>query len=264
MDAINLCFIMGLNNMEKRFVIITKQRSGSNMLVSMLESHPEIKCYGELMRITPNWMRERGYRGALEVLDMVSNRYRDDKYRFNHAKQFIEEVYSLMPGYKKYGFKMHIGQNHRLLEELIMNASYQILILRRNNILAQYSSEKIAAITGQGNAEKGSEIIRAKIDFNAIDFKKYKNRMEQEYKWLYEIVNNFERSFFEIDYTELNNSKKITSMLEWMDVDDTVKLEPATEKRNSSNILKRFKNPNSVIEVLNEMGCPDWERESPS
>ena len=39
------------------------------MLVGMLNRHPQIKCLGELMRPTPEYMLRTGYRDVLTVLE---------------------------------------------------------------------------------------------------------------------------------------------------------------------------------------------------
>ena len=83
--------------MIEKFVIITNQRSGSNLLVSMLDDHPQIKCFGESMRITPQWMKEQGYRGVLEILGKVDKVYKDDRYRFAYPYEFVRTVFDTAP-----------------------------------------------------------------------------------------------------------------------------------------------------------------------
>ena len=109
--------------MKEKFVIITNQRSGSNLLVSMLNSHPEIKCFGELMRATPRWMKKKGYRGVLTVLEKVDEAYRSDAHRFAQPGEFIEAVFDTVTNhFKLLGFKIHLKQHPSFLLDLIQNS----------------------------------------------------------------------------------------------------------------------------------------------
>ena len=86
------------DRLMNQFVIVTAPRSGSNMLVGMLNRHPHIKCLGELMRPTPEYMLRTGYRDVLTVLEKVDPKFKDDDYRLSNAESFVREVFSLFPG----------------------------------------------------------------------------------------------------------------------------------------------------------------------
>ena len=90
-------------SMREKFVIVTNRRSGSNLLVSMLNSHPQIKCFRELMRATPRGMKKQGYRGVFRILDKVDDVYKNDRYRFGHPFEFlgVESSVQLEPGTEK-------------------------------------------------------------------------------------------------------------------------------------------------------------------
>ena len=108
---------------KNKFVIVTSQRSGSNMLVSMIDSHPQIRCFGELMRVTPDWMKRDGYRGVLRMLEKVDPVYRDDTFRFAHSHDFVNAVFSLAPNRQLYGFLFFVvtmskmGRKNSLFEK---------------------------------------------------------------------------------------------------------------------------------------------------
>lgn len=247
--------------MQQKFVIITMQRSGSNMLVTMLDSHPEIKCFGELMRKTPGWMRKQGYRGALRILDKVDPVYRKDAYRFAHPYDFVEAAYATKPRASRHGFKIHIDQHREFLDALIQDPEYRIIVLRRENVLAQYSSWKISEVTGQGNAPKGTKVKTAQVDFSPRNFKSYLKRVDKDYELVWQRIRESGKSFFEIKYTELTDKERMRELAGFLEVDTSFPLEPGTEKRNPSDIVARFTNPEKVRETLSEIGHEEWGSE---
>jgi hypothetical protein len=228
----------------------------------MLDSHPEIECFGELMRPTPNWMKRDGYRGALRVLEKVDPAYKDDNYRFDHPYEFVQAVLETAPNRKLYGFKIHVDQHPIFLDQLIADPEWKIVVLERENMLAQYSSWKIAEHTGQGNAPKGTKVVRAKVEFSAREFNKFMNRKNKEWERFWSGLRTKGKEYFYIRYTDLLSKLVVQNMLEFLDVSPSVNLEPRTEKRNPSNILSRFSNSDDANSTLREMGYSQWAYES--
>lgn len=46
----NLIQMLFWNYNYKKFIIITRSRTGSNLLISLLNNHPEIEAHGEIFR----------------------------------------------------------------------------------------------------------------------------------------------------------------------------------------------------------------------
>ena len=247
--------------MQNQFVIITNQRSGSNMLVSMLNGHPDIKCFGELMRVTPDWMRRDGYRGALTVLNKVDPKFKDDRYRFSQPEEFVAAAFRSASKKSFYGFKLLLNQHKQFMKELIKHPDWKIIILRRENILAQYSSLKIAKITGQGNVPKGTKVKKATAIYDSKDFKKFLNREQTRWAEVMSVIEQAWKKPFIIEYTQLLHKSTHIQMLKHIGVEDRIVLEPKTEKRNSSNILSRFANTDKVAKDLRLLSLTHWALE---
>jgi len=248
--------------MKNRFVIVTNRRSGSNMLVSMLDNHPEIKCFGELMRRTPRWMKRKGYRGALRVLEKVDAIYKSDRYRFDHPYEFVQAAFETAPRRKTLsGFKLHLGQNQSFLFRLIQNPDWKLVVLERENKLAQYSSSKIARVTGQGSLRKGAKVVRVTVPFSVLKLKWFLRRERKEWERVYSKLGTSGKDYFYIRYTDLLSKPVIQNMLEYLGADPSIEIEPMTEKRNPSDILSRFLNPEKSKAVLLKMGCEGWCKE---
>lgn len=96
---------------QSKFVILSQQRSGSTLLVSLLDSHPDICCMGELM-----YYRRVSPMAYLSCLERVTDQ-------------------------KSFGFKLmpnHIGYQgrsdaDRFISELY-NAGYRVVKLARRNL----------------------------------------------------------------------------------------------------------------------------------
>jgi len=110
----------------KKFVIFTVGRSGSSLLVSLLNSNPKIHCYGELLGkklISPT-------------------RYYQQVALINHGEIF---------GFKLNTFHFriqHIGDPVRFVDNL-HDEGFEIISLRRENILRQIFSHIYAVKRGK-------------------------------------------------------------------------------------------------------------------
>ena len=126
------------------FVVIGAERTGSNMLVGMLESHPEITSYGELFN--------RRLIGE-DVLDGVPEDYDTEHLlalRQRDQAAFYEELVRLAAerGARSVGFKLlyyHACVHGGLVEHLTSISNLHVIHLRRRDRLGRWVSHKRAA-----------------------------------------------------------------------------------------------------------------------
>ncbi len=135
------------NNYQK-FIILSAGRSGSNFLVSLLQSHSKIKVYNEVFHFhKPLWgYLGMEYKNSVERLEL----------REKNLTQYIEkEIYNRHPkNIEAVGFKLlylHMEKNIELehWRREIFQAfgnfkNLKIIHLRRNNLLKAYLSSAIA------------------------------------------------------------------------------------------------------------------------
>lgn len=247
--------------MQRQFVILTAPRSGSNMLVSVLDSHPDITCFGELMRKTPPNMVNDGYRGALKTLEEIHPRFREDEVRLGAPREFIKEVFSKVATGHIVGFKLMLRQHPTLLEQLVDDPSWAKIVLRRDNALAAYSSEKIAKITGQGSVRVGAEVKSAKCPFDRKAFARFVQRRNRQYEHVQKRLKAANVNWLDVEYRELGAQDGLQRILEFLGADPRYAAAPKTVKRNPSDILERFEEPNEVAKYLEENGLIEWKIE---
>lgn len=243
---------------QQAFVILALQRVGSNMLVSALDSHPEIRCHGELFR------RKNVRRiGPLKVLNQVGDDFKDDEARFADPQEFVERVFGLDKDVPFVGFKMMLLQHPEFCKVLIKDSSFKKVLLHRQNILACYSSELIAKVTGQGKALHGMEIKEAKVDFDKDRFLNYWIKRKNLYQKTRESLHKAGQAFIDVEYTSLVNGCGISAVTSFLGAKSDVEPEAKTKKRNPSNVLDRFNNPDDVVSFVAKNKRNYWLQDNP-
>lgn len=122
------------------FIILCAARTGSTMLRQLLDSHPEVCCYGEIMAsaVTPD-----RWDSAAPIKRKVLERYPQG------PRQFLRE-FGLYPAEcKAVGFKIKyeelvLGHLAWLLEWLKDHREVKVIHLRRENRLKRLISEIVA------------------------------------------------------------------------------------------------------------------------
>ncbi len=145
----------------RRFVIICHQRTGSNLLVSLLDAHPDIECHGELFRLL-------GGRSVRQI----------DRLYFNAKPKTIRAA-----GFKMFYDHPHDGDPAELLKRVDEMDRPLIIHLTRDDTIRALVSLKIAQQTGvwfvrltdekPTSAEKKITLTKEEIE---VFFKKVKEQ----------------------------------------------------------------------------------------
>ena len=236
----------------KRFMIVSKQRSGTNHFVSLLQSHPQIACYGEVFR--------DGYR----VTDLIGEEFAHFlpiEERTNEPNRFLDELENFVaPEARTLGFKVFPKQ-FLPVSQIARRPDMQIIRLVRPNLLATYSSSRIAAMTGQGAVRVGEQVRQAKLDFDARDFEHF---MNAQGKWDDEVNRQLEvipeERVFRMVYSELGQEPVLEKLLAFLGVEPMPMTSDAV-KRNPSRIVDRFNNPAAVMKYLERHQRTNWAEE---
>lgn len=108
----------------KHFVLLSRSRTGSNMLVSYLNSHPNIRMKGEIF----GWLKGKNYKDILAKL-------------FDKQPYYIKAI-----GCKIFYYHPHHYESNDIWDELISMSNLSVIHLKRRNILRTLVSRKIAGI----------------------------------------------------------------------------------------------------------------------
>ena len=239
----------------KPFVIIGSRRSGTTYLRRSLHNHPDIVCHGE-----PFGPESRGALEApVRMRKMPSKEERDadpiaylDRMLAFHTSGLV-------------GFKLLLAHSPPVLNEIAARG-YRLIILRRENALAKYSSDQILmAMQGSGDpfnlpANDGPSAIKAIFDTDA--FERYMEGERGRWKMFGEILEQHSPPRFNLEYSELAWGDGRERALGFLGA-ELRPLEAGIQKHNSTNVLSRFANPDVVEGYLSAKGLEDWAQEGP-
>jgi hypothetical protein len=134
------------------------------MLCTLVGSHPDVLCHHELFN-------PRGVFYALELRDgpfdlgTIGERDRD-------PLGFLERVWAADLGHSHVGFKMTHRQNEAALDAVLHDAGVRKLVLRRENRLRTYVSQRIAEELDEWEVYREADLVsdrpRVHVDVAAL------------------------------------------------------------------------------------------------
>lgn len=164
--------IKGPNTSCIRFIIHSHPRSGSTMVLTMLGSHPNVfiigEPFGQDKRLWDFFKGKRYLREfqPIRFLKMIlQNGVRDDIHALGF-KLFPEQLRN--PRYKK------------VPTYLSKSGDVKIIFLKRKNLLAQYTSFKIAQLSSSWNIKDEASRPSLKIGIDRTEFFKFLEDIDRE------------------------------------------------------------------------------------
>ncbi len=135
-----------------KFIVLTRSRTGSNLLMSFLNSHPDISAQGEIF----SRIDGRDYKVILEEA-------------FGHLSPCEVKA----KGFKIFYYHPVDGSSPGLWNALTSNADIKVIHLKRRNVLHTLISRKIAGITDVWGIRSGlSSQDGSTIQFTTEELKK--------------------------------------------------------------------------------------------
>ncbi|MDA7836629.1 sulfotransferase [Salibacteraceae bacterium] len=190
----------GLNRSYDPFVIFGHARSGSSLLVKLLQSHPNVLCFGELfVRSRIGFSVESFDNFNPDLLEM-----RDSK-----PELFLNE-YVFSP-YKKevhsVGFKLfpeQIDSNEIVWNWLSDNSKLKVIHLERSNRFAAFCSQKMAQKTGKYGINDKNQRLNETLILDPLECLQYFELREQmEQKGIEFFANH---DVLKLDYEDLDHN----------------------------------------------------------
>ncbi|NET44527.1 sulfotransferase [Okeania sp. SIO2B3] len=132
----------------QKFIVLTRARTGSNFLMSLLQSHPKIRAFEEVFteqKRKIHWGYAK-YPRSSKVL----------KIREEQPRKFIDEVvFRKFPpsvsavGFKLFYYQAQSSELQKIWQYLKENKEIKIIHLKRDNLLKVCLSSHLAKITNQ-------------------------------------------------------------------------------------------------------------------
>lgn len=236
---------------QVNFVILTQARTGSNMLVSLLNNHPEIQCIGEALN--PNssfgyekWVQKSPFR-------KITNKYLRDY----SVESYLDSILAVksQQNIQASGFKIiYPGQFDRWsnFRYYWRTHNFKVISLIRHNLLRKYVSSKIANVEDTWSAQKHrGKVVSINIDISDL------NRQIIRFETIYKLIDSLTIEFrgIKISYEELSTNKeaclqKISDHLGTKDF-NLETLSTKTVKQNPAKLDELIENYDEVCGALN-------------
>jgi len=225
----------------QKFLIICRKRTGSNFLVSLLQSHPKIRAFGEVFSEDDkiHW----GYPSysSPEILQI----------RHKAPIEFIEHIVfrDFLKSTKAVGFKLIYQEkqssNCKIIYEYLHSLkNLKVIHLKRRNIFSNYVSFKMAIKTDIWIKlrNEGSNNLKLKIDYeDCLDYFQQTRALEKKYELLF---SNPSQQIHTLYYEDLvtNKVKAIEDLQEFLEVEclPLVSYTRKQEKRPLSEIVINY------------------------
>jgi LPS sulfotransferase NodH len=244
---ISLSLIKGQNDYTK-FIILSDYRSGSNLLMNLIKSHPNAHCYSELFYGKKIFWASKVYGKSETNSKALSIRKKSpliflDKYCFRKYTKSIQAV-----GFKLMYFDLFKNKSIDLKNLLSHYPGLKIIHLKRRNYLERFVSDKMVKLTGEAVAVDKSDWEKASIKANKVTIEA--TICEDDFKWREQMENELADAFshstnlrITVYYEDLNINKITESnrVIEFLNL-TPIKLETKQIKQNTKKLSDRIEN----------------------
>lgn len=239
-----------------RCVVLATARSGSNLLLSLLNSHPDFYFHGEVF----NPQQVKTFRRSELLTDLIG--VDPTELRNRDPVKFIRTVFELSPTHlATVGFKLFLMHDPAVRGAVMRDESIKLVLLDRPNRLASYSSMLIGKETGVWWVKRseggGGRSGGARVKFDPQEFDLYCESLDTSY--------NFARAslakrgnYFELGYENLSDPSVLGGLVDFLGGRRSHEMVADLERQNPGPLLQRFQNPDVVIGHLAKMGREAW------
>ena len=221
-----------------RFIILAAPRTGSNLLCTLLNSHPEVLCHHELFNPEGIFYALDYRDGSLHLGNMAGR----DREPFT----FLQRVWENTQGASCVGFKMTRGQNDAVMRSLVEDSGVLKIVLYRKNRIKTFVSELVARQTGQWEAYAGDEVVTGtpKLRVDVESLKAHADLNERFYDDIRHSLQGKRQPCIEMFYEDIFSGSEHIRLLGFLGVDATqARLAHSSIKQNDSdlrNIIENF------------------------
>ncbi len=228
-----------------RFVIVAARRTGSNLLCTLLDSHPAILCHHEIFNPRGIFYALSLRRGGFE-LGTMEERDRD-------PVAFVARIWGRPEGHRCVGFKLTCGQAEPVLAHALADRSVRKIVLRRRNRLKAYVSERIAERLDQWEVYDERELlpVRPRVEVDAGRLKCHVAEVERFYRSLADRLEDTRQGCLRVDYEDLGDPGERARLLRFLDLEpEGALLEARSVKQNPRDLRELVANFDALAEAL--------------
>ena len=225
-----------------RFVILAAPRSGSNLLCTLLNSHPEVLCHHEVFNPAGIFYALDHRDGSLDLGTIEA--------RDRAPAAFLERLWTTRLGRRCVGFKFTRGQDETVLGIVLHDRGVRKIVLRRTNQLKTYVSAKIAEKTGQWEVYRESDLVADKPRI-AVDFEEFHRHAAENDRFHAQIEDVLDRTSQEslhVNYERLFHEDEQLRWPRFLGASRlSVPLRAASVKQNPTDLRRIVSNYDEVL-----------------
>lgn len=254
-------------NQQTRFVIYGIQRTGTIFLMSLLDSHPNILCIGELFQnksecvqySIPRYKLYIESSAIYQVLDSVIRKIKLNGYlgtimRKIMINRYLDTIYSLSAttGNDAIGFKLMLNQVKRypIVLDYLSENKFKVIHVVRENILKTYISRLRAQQTGVYASTHPTQKIKVPVPINSLleDL----DSLSEENNALGNSVSRLGLDHLTISYEQIahNREPELQEVLSFLGVSETAELKSRLVKLTPDNLEQAVENYDEIVNAL--------------
>lgn len=243
--------------MSKRqppFVIIGQERSGTTLVQTLLSSHSDIHCRGELF---DTWQIDDG--GRKDKSNAAIFARDTDPATFLKEKLEGRDLHRPLPSVL--GFKLLSHHNPNVMMKVIPdNPEWRIIHVRRANKLAQFASRQQVAKSGRWTSQ-GKKGPAPLIEVAPMWAVARCNALQLEDELLRHFLDTLPNPVHTVTYTTINQRETHRSILSFLGVDPDTALHSELKKQGHDRILSRFRNADEIELHFKGLKLEGWFEE---
>jgi LPS sulfotransferase NodH len=226
-----------------RFVVFAAPRTGSNLLCSLLNAHPDILCHHGLfnpggIHWARDWQGCSGFPGDMPERD-------------NDPAAFIDAIWASGGAARAVGFKMNRDENDDAARVLLRDPSVRKILLRRRNRVRTYVSEEVARLTGIWESfDPPAETGIPAVHVDADDLVRHSALNAAYYAAIEETLQATGQGWFGTYYEALADPGELTGILAFLGVEAHVPLPAASHKRGPADLGAAVENFDELADAL--------------
>lgn len=228
---------------SEKFVIVAAPRTGSNLLCTLLNSHPDVLCHHEIFN-------PRGIRYSLDWRQKGLH-LGDIRERNARPQEFLQRVLKMRQGHASVGFKWTLGQDEEILEDVLQDINTTKILLLRNNRIKTFVSQRIAELLDQWEVYD-ADLLSAKRPMVHIDLEELRQHIkinnafsERIEKYLVETEQRWAKVFYE----DLQKEKFHSYILRFLGLRIS-RLKSPSIKQNPTDLRKLVSNYTLLLDEL--------------
>jgi len=237
-----------------KFAIVGMRRTGTTLIRTTLNAHPDIYCIGEAYNFGPRFGKgargdtcEGGYRQFINSIPF--GRTRDLVMRRAMVRAHLDQLYS-KPGFKALGFKLMHSQSDAFPQvlEYLHDHNVSIIHIVRRNVLKTLISRTVK--TARGASHTKTAVKTTQVELREDRLLKHLGRFERENEaWEIETRG---LPYVKVNYEDfvVNKSAELNRMLEFLEVEKVPDLQSDLVKISPDDIRQIVTNYDAVAAIL--------------